>query len=102
MAPPHPAPLPPQSPEEIAAIQAREDSMDDAEYVATKTGQLTARQLINSISPTSGTPGPIVKANFVALDPPDRGIVKAYLRARVASKKNLSKKEVNVLRYIIL
>lgn len=76
--------------------------MDDAEYVATETGQLTARQLLNSISPTSGTPGPIVQANFNALDPPDRGIVKAYLRARVGSRKNLSKKEKNILQHIRL
>lgn len=102
MAPPAPVPLPPQSPEEIAAIQAREDAMDDAEYVATKDGQLTARQLVNRISPTSGTPGPIVQANFNALDPPDRGIVKAFLRSRVASKKKLTKKEENILRYIRL
>ena len=76
--------------------------MDDAEYVATKTGQLTARQLLNRISPTSGTPGPVVIANFSALDPPNRGIVKAYLRARVTSKKKLNAKERNILRYIRL
>jgi hypothetical protein len=76
--------------------------MDDAVYVATEDGQLTARELLNRISPTSGTPGPIVQANFSALDPPNRGIVKAYLRARVASKKKLNAKERNILRYIRL
>lgn len=76
--------------------------MDDAEYVATTDGQLTARELLNRISPTSGTPGPVVLANFNALSPPDRGIVKAYLRARVASKKKLNKKETNILQYILL
>lgn len=103
MAPPAPAPLPPQSPEEIAAIQAHEDAMDDDEYVKTPEGQTTAAQLIATIAPTAATPRQLVRDSFNALSPEDRRIIKAYLRFKMTKKsrgKKLNNREAHVLSVI--
>lgn len=77
--------------------------MDDDEYVATDTGKEVARELINRISPTNGTQAPIVQANFAALSPQQKRIVRAWLRRKLTvktksgKKQKLNLKETNVV-----
>lgn len=77
--------------------------MDDEEYVATDTGKAVARELINRISPTNDTLPPTVQANFAALSPQQKRIVKAWLRKKLSTKtksgktQKLNLKETNVV-----
>lgn len=100
MAPPAPAPAPAPLADEIAAIEERENAMDDAEYVNTAEGQESARALISRISPGTGTPPPVVQSAFAALEPQYQRIVKAYLRRKLSKKQKLNKREANVLQAI--
>ena len=96
MAPPAPAPLPPQSPEEIAAIQAREDSMDDDEYLASDSGKATMKQLIDDLSPRNGTPAVVVEEAFEALPATSRRLIMKYLDRKARMGQRMNKKENNV------
>lgn len=96
MAPPAPAPLPPQSPEEIAAIQSREDSMDDDEYLASPEGKNTMRQLIDQLSPRNGTPAVVVEETFDALPTASRRLIMRYLDKKARMGQRMNKKEDNV------
>ena len=98
MAPPAPVPLPPQSPEEIAAIQAREDAMDDDEYIASPAGKDALKQAIDLISPRNGTPAVSVEESFEQLPATMRRLLMKYLDKKVRMKQHLNKKEDNVAR----
>ena len=96
MAPPAPAPLPPQSPEEIAAIQARDDDMSDDVYLSTPEGKETMRGLLQQISPKNGTPAVVVEQEFEALPAVSRRLIMSFLSKKVRMKQHLNKREDNV------
>ena len=82
--------------ERLAAIQRREDEMDDEEYLKTDQGKETLKILLEIISPRNGTAGVTVNENYNALNPSYKTLILSHLRKKLRMRQKLNKREENI------
>lgn len=70
--------------------------MNDDVYLASPAGKDAMKQLIEQLSPRSGTPAVVVEETFDALPGASRRLITKYLDRKVRMGQRLNKKENNV------